>query len=75
MSDTPTPDEDRPISAGETPTQRLVDRLRDTGVGVEDPNIVGDVGPVDVAPGADPETAEGDGLLVETEPGEDPGQV
>ena len=35
--------------------QRLLDRFRGTGVGVEDPNIVGDVGPVDVPPGADPE--------------------
>lgn len=33
----------------------LLDRMRDTGVGVEDPNIVGDAGPTDVAPGADPE--------------------
>ncbi|MEA2931892.1 MAG: hypothetical protein QOI56_677 [Actinomycetota bacterium] len=35
-------------------TESLIDRLRGTGVGVEDPNIVGDVGPTDVAPGADP---------------------
>jgi hypothetical protein len=32
----------------------LLDRLRDTGVGTDDPNIVGDAGPVDVPPGADP---------------------
>jgi len=32
----------------------LLDRLRGTGVGTEDPNIVGDAGPLDVAPGADP---------------------
>ena len=44
----------------------LVDRMRDSGVGVEDPNIVGDVGPVDVAPGSD-----GDSLIVEAEPGEE----
>lgn len=44
----------------------LLDRLRDTGVGVEDPNIVGDAGPVDVAPGSD-----GDSLIVEAEPGEE----
>ena len=35
--------------------ETILDRLRDTGVGVEDPNIVGDVGPVDVAPGSDGE--------------------
>jgi hypothetical protein len=33
----------------------LLDKMRGTGVGVEDPNIVGDVGPTDVAPGADPD--------------------
>lgn len=32
----------------------LIDRLRGTGVGVEDPNIVGDVGPTDIPPGPDP---------------------
>ena len=35
--------------------ETILDKLRDTGVGVEDPNIVGDVGPVDVAPGSDGE--------------------
>jgi hypothetical protein len=34
--------------------QRLLDRLRGSGVGTEDPNIVGDAGPYDVAPGRDP---------------------
>ncbi len=33
----------------------MIDRLRGTGVGVEDPNIVGDAGPTDVAPGRDPD--------------------
>ncbi len=45
----------------------VLDRLRHTGVGVEDPNIVGDAGPTDVAPGRDP---EGDGLLVVVDEGE-----
>lgn len=36
--------------------QSLLDRFRGTGVGVEDPNIVGDAGPTDVPPGRDPET-------------------
>ena len=34
--------------------QSLLDRFRGTGVGVEDPNIVGDTGPTDVPPGQDP---------------------
>jgi hypothetical protein len=33
----------------------ILDRLRGSGVGTEDPNIVGDAGPTDVAPGADPD--------------------
>ncbi len=33
----------------------VLERMRGTGVGVEDPNIVGDVGPTDVAPGSDPD--------------------
>jgi hypothetical protein len=37
----------------------ILDRLRGTGVGVEDPNIVGDVGPTDVPPGRDPDTEGG----------------
>jgi hypothetical protein len=40
--------------------ESLLDRLRGTGVGVEDPNIVGDVGPTDIPPGRD---GEGDGLF------------
>ncbi len=40
----------------------LLDRLRNTGVGVEDPNIVGDVGPTDIPPGRD---GEGDGLFAD----------
>jgi len=39
--------------------QSLLDRLRGTGVGVEDPNIVGDVGPTDIPPGRDPDTGGG----------------
>ncbi len=37
----------------------LIDRLRGTGVGVEDPNIVGDVGPTDIPPGPDPDSEDG----------------
>lgn len=68
MSDvTPEPDDD---------DRSLVDKARGTGVGVEDENIVGDVGPTDVAPGADPDgSGDGDPLLEVAEPGEDPGEV
>lgn len=31
-------------------------RMRGTGVGSEDPNIVGDAGPTDVPPGRDPDS-------------------
>lgn len=44
------PDEDLQHDEG------LTDRMRHTGVGVEDPNIVGDVGPTDVPPGMDPDS-------------------
>ncbi len=72
MSDmAPTPDDDDPgVIEG------IADKVRGSGVGLEDPNIVGDVGPTDVAPGADPDgSGDGDPLLEEAEPGEDPGQV
>ena len=51
----------------------LLDRMRGTGVGVEDENIVGDVGPGDVAPGQDPDGG-GSGVLP-IEEGDDPGEV
>lgn len=35
--------------------ETIVDRMRGTGVGTEDPNIVGDAGPTDVPPGRDPD--------------------
>lgn len=51
----------------------LIDRLRGTGVGMEDPHIVGDVGPLDVPPGADPTpTISPDLPVVE---GDEPGEV
>jgi hypothetical protein len=44
----------------------LIDRLRGTGVGVEDPNIVGDVGPTDIPPGSDPDSdPASDGLFAD----------
>jgi hypothetical protein len=32
----------------------ILDRLRGSGVGTEDPNIIGDAGPTDIPPGSDP---------------------
>ena len=39
----------------------LLDKVRGGGVGTEDPNIVGDVGPTDIPPGTD-----GDALRLAT---------
>ena len=47
----PPDDEEEP--AGE---EGFLDKLRDTAVGTEDPNIVGDVGPTDIPPGRDPQS-------------------
>jgi hypothetical protein len=80
VTDTTPPPDDLPVEedyGGADPDHAdgdhddsVLDRLRGTGVGVEDPNIVGDVGPTDVPPGAD---GPGDGLfadpLEETPPG------
>lgn len=38
----------------------LLDRMRDMGVGTEDPNIIGDAGPTDVPPGTDPPGHDGE---------------
>lgn len=32
----------------------LIEQLRDMPVGTNDPNIIGDAGPLDVPPGSDP---------------------
>ena len=55
-------DENTGDDTGEDTGHSLLDRLRGTGVGVEDPNIVGDVGPTDIPPGSD---GQGDGLLAD----------
>ena len=49
--------------------QGLLDRMRDMGVGAEDPNIIGDAGPTDVPPGTDP--PEDDGELDTSAPAEE----
>ena len=36
--------------------ETMVERMRGTGVGTEDPNIIGDAGPVDIPPGRDPDS-------------------
>lgn len=36
--------------------ETIVERMRGTGVGTEDPNIIGDAGPTDVPPGRDPDS-------------------
>lgn len=36
--------------------QGMLDRFRGSGVGVEDPNLVGDDAEADVPPGEDPQT-------------------
>ncbi len=51
------PDDDDATEDDEKPT--LVERLRGTGVGVEDPNIVGEPGPTGVPPGVDADDAVG----------------
>lgn len=43
--------------------EHLLERLRGTGVGMSDPNIIGDAGPTDVAPGHDPLLGETDDVL------------
>ncbi|CAN5144677.1 hypothetical protein BH24ACT1_BH24ACT1_08990 [soil metagenome] len=65
MTDTPTdlPPEE-PFSGEDVPDEILerdqdegfADKVRHSGVGVEDPNIVGDVGPTDIPPGSDPDS-------------------
>jgi hypothetical protein len=73
MSDVTPPPTDAPDETGETDDPGLIDRLRGTGVGLEDENIVGDVGPTDVAPGADPDgSGDGDALFAH---GDEPGEV
>jgi len=64
--DTPLPPEE-PFS-GEEASDEIIDpvaHFRHTGAGVEDTDIVGDVGPTDIPPGADP-----DGGLLEDGPEE-----
>ena len=46
---TPNDDEDDERGLGD-----VIDDLRDMPVGTNDPNIVGDAGPLDIPPGSDP---------------------
>jgi hypothetical protein len=58
----PTGDEAEPMADDaeeERPHEHhLLDRLRESPVGTNDPNIVGEPGPYDVAPGTDPQDDE-----------------
>ncbi|MCB1017279.1 MAG: hypothetical protein KDB10_19490 [Acidimicrobiales bacterium] len=54
-----------------TEDEDLLDQARGTGVGTEDPNIVGDAGPVDVPPGHGP---DGD-LLVDDPDGAEQAEI
>ncbi len=56
------------VDAPSDEDEGFLDRARHTGVGVEDPNIVGDVGPTDIPPGTDPESAGSDVPWVEGDP-------
>ncbi len=56
----PLVDDDAEQADGEE--EGFLDKLRGTGVGTEDPMIVGEVGPTDIPPGTD-----GDSLLVTTD--------
>jgi hypothetical protein len=65
--DAPLPPEE-PFS-GEEASDEIIDpvaRFRHTGAGVEDTDIVGDVGPTDIPPGA----GSDGGLLADEEDGE-----
>lgn len=59
MSDTPAEPDPLDDDAGQRhhagDHEGVLDRLRDSPVGVNDPNIVGDAGPFDVPPGRDPD--------------------
>lgn len=48
-------DDTDPSDSSDAENEGLIDRLRDMPVGLEDPNIVGDVGPTDIPPGEDPD--------------------
>jgi len=61
----PFPSEDLPDEVLEEHEDGFMDKVRHTGVGVEDRNIVGDVGPTDIPPGGDPDGAGRDVPWVE----------
>ena len=49
-------DMDNETSRDKNLIEKMADKARGTGVGTEDPNIIGDAGPTDVPPGKDPDT-------------------
>ena len=52
----------------ETRDESFLDKLRGSGVGTEDPTIVGDAGPTDIPPGTDNDTANATPLVTTDEP-------
>jgi hypothetical protein len=47
-------DRDPPEHDHEHEHESILDELREMPVGVNDPNIIGDAGPLDIPPGSDP---------------------
>lgn len=68
MENEPLSPDDRPEDQEKGPVRRVVDAARGSGVGTEDPNIVGDAGPTDVPPGRDPETEVAPGVVADDDP-------
>ena len=64
------PDEDE-MDVTSDDDESALDKMRDTGVGTEDPNIVGDVGPTDIPPGRDPDG----GLIVDDPEGAEDAEI
>ena len=50
---TPSEDDDGDVDEHDG-LQHVIDELREMPVGTNDPNIIGDAGPLDVPPGSDP---------------------
>lgn len=55
-----------PIDESEPESESVLDKLRDSPVGTNDPMIVGDAGPTDIPPGDDGDAVGDDGRLPPT---------
>jgi hypothetical protein len=67
MSDLHITPDDASSAEVEEEREGFIDKLRHSGVGTEDPNIVGDAGPTDIPPGSDGDSVE-DALAGEADP-------